>query len=295
LREVRLGHLYFGLIHEARLEDLDAFFVDEVRWRLRSATERIFELLGLLHDIKVMRALHRRYRLGHPAVRANTLELIENMVDPELKGPLTRLLEDAPLPERALRARAAWSLSVQGSFTGTLLDGTDDRWLQRCLLYVSRPELLRRYPSHRREVEDMVPLLERVILLKSVPLFAELSGETLYPIAEIAEGLQVSRGTVIFEEGDAGNYLYVVVRGEVQIRKDGQPVATRKPGEAFGEMALLDDRPRSAAAVARQDVELLRIASEPFGDLLDQHPEISRGIIRVLLSYVRGEGGPSPV
>lgn len=141
----------------------------------------------------------------------------------------------------------------------------------------------------------MMPILERVILLKSVPLFSELSGESLYPIAEIAEELRVGQGTVLFEEGDVGTYLYVVVRGEVEILKNGAPLARRKARDAFGEMALLDERPRSATAVAREDTELLRIGGEPFSDLLDQNPEISRGLIRVLLSYVRGESGPQVV
>lgn len=293
LREVRLGHLCYGLLADARRIEADPFFVDEVHRRLDGTLERIFELLGLVYDPRVMRALYRRFRIGPAPARANTLELLENMVEPELRRPLMRLLEDAPAAERAARARAAWALPEEGSFAATLLEASDDRWLQRTLLAFAKPELARRYPSRHREVDEMVPILQRVMVLKSVPLFSELSGETLYPVAEIAEEVQVPQGTVIFEEGDVGNYLYVVVRGLVEIARGGEIVARCGPRDAFGEMALLDERPRNATAVAREDTELLRIASEPFADLIDQHPEISRGIIRVLLSHIRGREGPA--
>lgn len=293
-REVRLGHLCVGLIEESRRAGVSPFFIDELERRLHGTGEAIFDLLGLLYDTRTMRTLHRRFRMGIRPVRANVVELLENIVDPDLRGPLVRFLEDTPTVEREARARSAWALGADGSFTATLLENTDDRWLQRCLFYVSGPELRVRFPSRVREVSEMVPLMEKVILLKAVPLFAELSGETLYPIAEIADDVQVPMGTVIFEQGDVGNYLYVVVSGAVEIQRAGQVVSSSGPREAFGEMAVLDDRPRSATAVALEDTQLLRIAGEPFGDLLDQHPEISRGIIRVLLSYVRGAAPRMP-
>jgi ATP/ADP translocase/HEAT repeat protein len=288
-RELKRVHLYVGLAAEARRAKLHPFFVDEVERREGAARTAIFDLLGLLYEPKTMRGLHRRYRLGPGFVRANTVELLENVVEPDLRQPLTRAIEDTAPAEREARARAAWSLGPEGSFLDTLLEATEDRWLQRCLFYVSGQELAIRFTSRVREVREMVPLIERVIVLKSVPLFAELSGESLYPIAEIADDLAVPQGTVIFERGDVGNYLYVVVRGEVEIQRDGDVVRSLGSSEAFGEMAVLDDRPRSATAVAKTDAQLLRIEGEPFGDLLDQHPEIARGIIRVLLAYVRGE------
>jgi HEAT repeat protein len=134
LREVRLGHLCFGLVAEMHGRDDADFFVDEVEHRLRSTAERIFDLCGLLYDGRVMRGLHRRYRRGPAPVRANTLELLENIVDPDLRRPVLRLLEDAPLSQRSARSRTAWSLSERGSFADTLLEATEDLWLQRCLL-----------------------------------------------------------------------------------------------------------------------------------------------------------------
>ena len=136
----------------------------------------------------------------------------------------------------------------------------------------------------------MMPIFEKIILLKSVPLFAGLSGEDLFPVAEIAQETEVPHGTTLFKQGDIGHYLYVVVRGRVAIIKEAKTIAERGPKQCFGEMAILDEGPRSATAVTQEDTELLRISGESFSELLDQHTELARGIIRVLLSYLRTPG-----
>lgn len=100
-------------------------------------------------------------------------------------------------------------------------------------------------------------------------------------------------GTVLFREGESGNVMYVVVRGEVELRRQigatpafpgsGERVlAVLSPGQFFGEMALLKDRPRSASAVVRHDARLLVIGATTLEAMLRARPEIALRIITTL-------------
>lgn len=100
-------------------------------------------------------------------------------------------------------------------------------------------------------------------------------------------------GTVLFREGERGNVMYVVVRGEVELRRQigatpafpgsGERVlAVLAPGQFFGEMALLKDRPRSATAVVRHDARLLVIGATTLEAMLRARPEIALRIITTL-------------
>ncbi|HSD88334.1 MAG TPA: Crp/Fnr family transcriptional regulator [Kofleriaceae bacterium] len=95
-------------------------------------------------------------------------------------------------------------------------------------------------------------------------------------------------GTVLFEEGQPGDYMYVVTRGEVEIRrKVGETervLAVLPAGEFFGEMAILNARPRSATAVVRVDSRLLVIEGSTFEAMLRARPEIALRIIKALAS-----------
>jgi len=95
-----------------------------------------------------------------------------------------------------------------------------------------------------------------------------------------------SAGTVLFEEGQPGDFMYVVVAGEVEIRRnvgDAERVlAVLPPGDFFGEMAILNSRPRSATAVVRVDSRLVVIEGRTFEAMLRARPEIALRIIKAL-------------
>jgi CRP/FNR family transcriptional regulator, cyclic AMP receptor protein len=93
-------------------------------------------------------------------------------------------------------------------------------------------------------------------------------------------------GTVLFEEGQPGDFMYVVQEGEVEIRRqvgaDERVLAVLAPGEFFGEMAILNRRPRSATAIVRTPATLLVIEGKTFEAMLRARPEIAIRIIRSL-------------
>jgi len=95
-------------------------------------------------------------------------------------------------------------------------------------------------------------------------------------------------GTVLFHEGQPGDYMYVVQHGEVEIRRQvgetERVLAVLPPGEFFGEMAILNGRPRSATAVVRTNARLLVIEGKTFEAMMRARPEIALRIIKALAS-----------
>jgi ATP/ADP translocase/HEAT repeat protein len=135
--------------------------------------------------------------------------------------------------------------------------------------------------------EPMYSTVEKILFLKSAPVFEHVSGEDLAALARVAEVETFAGAQEIFREGDIGDALYVIVRGRVRLVSGGEPLASLGPGEAIGEMAVLDEVPRTTTAVALEEVEALRIGSEEFYEILHEQVEIAEGVIRMLTRRLR--------
>src|SRR5215468_10127553 len=102
--------------------------------------------------------------------------------------------------------------------------------------------------------------------------------------------VEFAAGTVVFREGDAGGDMFIVESGQIDILRKArgdEPVASLGPGDFFGEMAMLEDQPRFASAVARSNVRALRIERAAFADVLKQNVEIAVRIMRKLVARHR--------
>lgn len=97
----------------------------------------------------------------------------------------------------------------------------------------------------------------------------------------------VDAGSVIFSEGDPGDCLYVIVDGEVDVSVHKHHVWRLKAGEVFGEMALIETRPRSARAVAHTSCRLVAIDERRFLFLVGQTPYFALGLLRLLAQRLR--------
>jgi hypothetical protein len=139
----------------------------------------------------------------------------------------------------------------------------------------------------RNRQNNMYSTLEKTILLKSVSLFSEIPAEKLSQIAQVAEETQWPAGSVVLREGDAGDALFIVANGSVRVHKGALNLATLRKGDCVGEMAVLDQAPRSADATADEDTTLLKIAQEDFYEVLAANPEITERIVRLLSRRLR--------
>lgn len=137
---------------------------------------------------------------------------------------------------------------------------------------------------------------EAVEQLKKVELFAGLKPEALALISKVATEETHALGTKIFQHGDAGDKLYLILEGRVRISRDvpgmgEEALAVLGPGQVFGEMALLDESPRSADARVHERCRLLAIPKDGFDDLLfmqkDLAYEVLWSMVRMLVQRLR--------
>ncbi len=138
----------------------------------------------------------------------------------------------------------------------------------------------------------MLSTIEKVIFLKEVPFFQGMTVDQLKALANVCEEAFFSEDTRIYQPGDAGGVLYVVVDGRVGIEQEKRTgssarLATIDAHSYFGEMNLFDNSPRSTVAVALKDTQTLRLRREPLVALARQNPDLSLALINVLSQRLR--------
>ncbi len=129
--------------------------------------------------------------------------------------------------------------------------------------------------------------MERLLYLRRVPLFSQLTLEQLEAIDRILSEARYLKDEVICQEGEIGSELYVLIDGEVDVYKNygteqAVRLTTQLPVSCFGEMAVLCDEPRSATVVASEDARLLTLDGARVKELIYEMPEISFDFFRVL-------------
>jgi CRP-like cAMP-binding protein len=131
--------------------------------------------------------------------------------------------------------------------------------------------------------------------LKSISFFSDMSDHDLQQIAEITEEKTYAKGEAIIEERTSAERFFIIYRGKIEITKqfeDGEQfvLAVHSDGDFFGEMALLDEGPRSATARAVEPTTVLEITRSDFETLLYKAPVVAYHIIRELSSRLRETG-----
>lgn len=136
----------------------------------------------------------------------------------------------------------------------------------------------------------MPDLFEKILLLKSSDIFNEINTEDLRFIADALEEEQFFSGDRIFEKNDRGEYMYLIIDGEVGIaleKNTNEFICTMSAGGCFGEMNLLDDLPRSASAVVMQNATVLKLSRGRLRGLIMSYPELGLGMLKSLSIKLR--------
>ena len=124
-------------------------------------------------------------------------------------------------------------------------------------------------------------------VLAGVPLFAELNRRHVNKVAALGRIRRFHDGMAIIRAGEAGDALYVVLDGEVSVRRPGLPVLSLGMGSFFGEMALLDSAARSATVLANGPVVCLSIGQSRFHKLLHSEPAIAIALLKEVAARLR--------
>ena len=123
--------------------------------------------------------------------------------------------------------------------------------------------------------------------LRRVELFAELSKKELQRVASAGSEIEVAAGKVLMEQGRSGADAFVVLRGRFVVRRNGRKLAVLTAGDIVGELALLDDGPRSATVECAADGSVLVISRGEFRAVLDDIPKLSHKLLAAMAGRIR--------
>lgn len=134
---------------------------------------------------------------------------------------------------------------------------------------------------------SFVTNLEKTLYLKDTNIFEDIPAKELIYIANCLKEVNLSIDNVVFNDGDIGDSMYFIVKGEIKILKGNTELVTLKKGDYFGEMALLDGEARSADAKIASDAILLKLNSDDFEKIMYSNDKIVKGILGMLSQRLR--------
>lgn len=127
--------------------------------------------------------------------------------------------------------------------------------------------------------------------LKSVPLFSGVGDRELKRLANVMRESRFSEGEAIATEGQSGVGFFVIEEGNVSVSLHGEIIRTLGPGDHFGEIALIDEGPRSATVTAGTDLRCRGMAAWEFRAFVQEHPEVAWPLLQTLASRLREAEG----
>lgn len=216
---------------------------------------------------------------GRPGQVANALETLESAAaDPALVRPLIALWESPDTVHRS------------GDGLSRALDD-EDEFIRRC---AEHARVAREGGRTMPEPVAAISIIERVLFLRKVALFADLAPSDLERVARLAEERGYADGEVIAAEGELGEDLHIIVDGRIRVIQDRdgseRELARRTAGDVVGEMSIITQAPRVATLVADGPVRTIRLRHREFESMLRERPTVAMGVMRVL-AYRLAERG----
>jgi CRP/FNR family cyclic AMP-dependent transcriptional regulator len=130
--------------------------------------------------------------------------------------------------------------------------------------------------------------------LKGVPLFAGVGDKELKRLANVMRESRFNEGEVITTEGRSGIGFFLIEDGNASVSLHGEIIRTLGPGDHFGEIALIDEGPRSATVTASTDLRCRGMAAWEFRAFVQEHPEVAWPLLQTLASRLREAEGRTP-
>ncbi len=127
----------------------------------------------------------------------------------------------------------------------------------------------------------------KIDVLQNVWLFSACTSKELGRIASLVDEAEVPKGATLTKEGAVGREFFAVADGKATAKLRGKKIASYGPGDFFGEMALIDQGPRSATITSDTPMKLYVLDSRSFSTLIDRHPAVARKILRGLAGRLR--------
>lgn len=318
-REVSSLRRYRAMIDSIPRKGRATFMLLEaLRHRELGCEERLMKAVGLFGNPHALDLIRKSLNAGDASTRAAALEALETLGDKRI----TR--EVLPILDRGGVFSADDEDKMSTEHVVEVLLAQDDPWVRALGTYVISELKMKSFTSALHKLySDPSPLvkdsarnaiakmdgavtmkkiknlktlktlsaLDRILLLREVPIFSHLDPVDLEHIADIAEEQLFSDQSLICREGEPGKTMFIIVTGTVDVlKKSGSSetaLATRSVGEFVGEMAILESAPRSATLKAHGDVRVLVIDGDAFNTILHDRPEVAVSVLRHMSTRVR--------
>jgi len=292
-------------------------FSHSLRAISRRHARHAVQAIGLLTDPEEVSVALENLESREASQRANALEILDSLGHHAIITPLVPLWETAPFPDgsttEGLRAAVELTLHDEdpwlracAALTVGALDGSElDSMLGELL--ESDPDPLVQEAAQRSldgdtdmKVLPTLSIMERILFLQRVPLFADLPPGELKQVAAIAYEHVFSEDDEIAHQGEQGDEMYIIVDGEVLVLAEpenghSEELARRGPGEYVGEMSIISHEPRMASLRASGDVRMLCIGQKEFEGIIRERPETSLAVMRELIERLKeAQGSANP-
>ncbi len=239
----------------------------------------VFRVLELIEEPALIRSVEKALLFGSGRLRAEALEVLSHLGDREEAGLLVNVLEHVHAASGQHTPRVDTTHSGE---LAEILSGTRkmlDRWVRIASATQERAGALE-------------ATMERLLTLRNVNIFSQMSLDQLEAISGLLVEAEFVTGEVIMREGDPGTDLCLLMRGRATVVKDygtdqAVELARLEEGVCVGEIAVLDEAPRSATVIAAEDCTLLSLSGERFKELIYDMPELAFSIFRVFTARVR--------
>ena len=253
---------------------------------LAQIRSRVLLLLSFAFDADSIRRVRETLMRGSGTHTSYALEIMDVQLPSEWKKMVMPLLENLSLQERNERLSMLFPQAKQSPeerLRAIIENEHFSFWIRACAVYTAVNFAI----PVRKGDKAMLSTVEKVLILKTVPMFSQTPDNVLADVANLLEQVDVSENEIIFREGDVGDNMYVILDGKVRVHNDERLVNYLIEREVFGEMALLDPEPRSASVTALEATRLFRLNQGSFYKLMEERPEVAMGIIHILTARLR--------
>ncbi|MBK8418792.1 Npt1/Npt2 family nucleotide transporter [Candidatus Villigracilis saccharophilus] len=240
---------------------------------------RVLLLLSFTFDGDSIRRVREALTVGTSTQASYALEIMDVQLPADWKKLIMPLLENLAPLERSQQLGSFFPQTKRDR-AERLIELIENHnlpeWVRACAVYAAK-----------KGDPAMLSNVEKVLILKSVAMFSHTPDNVLADVADLLEELDISENETIFEKGDTGDSMYVILDGKVRVHDGERLLNYLGERDVFGEMALLDPEPRLASVTAVEATRLFRLDQAPFFELMEERPEVATGIIRVLTGRLR--------
>lgn len=252
------------------------FLASVLARREQALADRALGALAVLGAVEARGVIRRCLRSTDPEIRAQALEALDSIGDRRLGRAIVDFLDaetGQPAEPRAIVL--------------TRLAGDDDPWVRALAERAIADE---RADDGMAETERTISQIDTMLLLRRVPLFAQLDPEDLQRIARTCSERTYRAGEVLMQEGEIGSELLVLIDGAVRVVRRGDDgerlLRTYAAGDHIGELALLREAPRAATVVAETDIRALVIDGESLKAILRERPDAAMAMLATLAERI---------